>query len=214
VNSDISISTEKTVKAAIFDLGNVVIRIDAYQIPIRLARLTGGDPLQIGQRLLADPWCTRLEAGEVSAEDFHRHITQTIGLMSYQDFLQAWNSIFFGLVDGIVPLLLEVRKHLRLVALTNTNAPHAQCWQSLYPQAMAPFERVFMSHEMGARKPDPRIYQAVLDHLRLPAEQVVFVDDTLGHVQAAIELGMAGILAQSPAQIAQALRELGVPLEK
>lgn len=186
-----------SIKAAIFDLGNVVIRIDAYQIPLRLAGLTGGDPWQIGQKLLADPWCARLEAGEVSAEDFHRHLAHTIGSMSYQDFLEAWNSIFIGLVDGIVPLLQEVSPHLRLVALTNTNAPHAHRWQSLYPQAMVPFERVFMSHEMGLRKPDPRVYRAVLDYLRLPAEQAVFVDDTPGHVQAASELGMAGILAQS-----------------
>lgn len=199
-------------KAAVFDLGNVVLRIDISRIPLRLAELTAGDPREIATTLMADPWCFRLEAGEVSPQDFHRHLQETIGPMSYADFFEAWNSLFQGLIDGIAPLLTAARKNLRLVALTNTNAPHAQRWQALYADTLKVFEQVFMSHEIGLRKPDPRCFQAVLDYLNLPPEEVVFVDDTPGHVEAAVSMGMRGIVAVSPSQIARDLRELGVLL--
>jgi putative hydrolase of the HAD superfamily len=49
------------------------------------------------------------------------------------------------------------------------------------------------SAEVKICKPDPRIYQLVLDQLKLAADECVFVDDKLTNVQAAQSLGMAGV---------------------
>ena len=46
---------------------------------------------------------------------------------------------------------------------------------------------------MHINKPDPRIYQALLDKYQLQAEECVFIDDRLENVQAAFALGFAGI---------------------
>lgn len=52
------------------------------------------------------------------------------------------------------------------------------------------FFKIFNSAEIGACKPDKKIYQHVIDHLGCKPSEILFVDDSLSHVQAAGELGM------------------------
>ena len=55
------------------------------------------------------------------------------------------------------------------------------------------FDGGVASCEVHINKPDPRIYQALLDKYQLQAEECVFIDDRLENVQAAFALGFAGI---------------------
>lgn len=55
-------------------------------------------------------------------------------------------------------------------------------------------DKAFTSFELGLLKPDERIYQAVLQKLRVLPEEVVFVDDKLDNVTAARALGIKGIV--------------------
>ncbi|GAA3202813.1 HAD family hydrolase [Nonomuraea helvata] len=57
--------------------------------------------------------------------------------------------------------------------------------------------RWFISSDLGARKPDPAAYRAVLDALGLPAEEVLFVDDRPVNLAPARALGMRTILYRS-----------------
>lgn len=49
------------------------------------------------------------------------------------------------------------------------------------------------SYEEGLLKPDPAIYERILDRYNLVAEECVFLDDTLVNVEAARKIGMYGI---------------------
>ena len=55
------------------------------------------------------------------------------------------------------------------------------------------FDGGVASCEVHLNKPDPRIYQALLDKYQLKAAESVFIDDRLDNVQAAFRLGFAGI---------------------
>ena len=55
------------------------------------------------------------------------------------------------------------------------------------------FDGGVASCEVHINKPDPRIYQALLDKYSLRASECVFIDDNLANVQAAFALGFAGI---------------------
>lgn len=52
------------------------------------------------------------------------------------------------------------------------------------------FFKIFNSAEIGACKPDMKIYQHVVNELGCEPSEILFVDDSLSHVQAAKELGM------------------------
>jgi putative hydrolase of the HAD superfamily len=81
---------------------------------------------------------------------------------------------------------------IRLAMLTNNVREWEPYWRTKLPIDEI-FEVVVDSGFVGMRKPDPRIYELVLERLGLPAAACVFVDD-LGHnVEAAEALGFAGV---------------------
>ena len=60
------------------------------------------------------------------------------------------------------------------------------------------------------RKPDPRVFQLMLERLGASAHESVFVDDKKENVQASQALGMHGIRFESNDQLLEALAEVGV----
>ncbi len=52
---------------------------------------------------------------------------------------------------------------------------------------------MIFSAEVGLAKPDRRIYELALEHLRVQPAEVFFVDDVQENVEAAQALGIAGI---------------------
>ena len=65
-----------------------------------------------------------------------------------------------------------------------------------------------MSYTVHLAKPDPAIYQTLLDRYGLKAEECVFLDDTVRNVEAAQALGIAGIVETSQEQAKKELETL------
>lgn len=57
------------------------------------------------------------------------------------------------------------------------------------------FDRNFVSHDVGMQKPELRFYQDVIDKIRLPARQLIVVDDDTDNLLAALSMGMQGVLS-------------------
>jgi FMN phosphatase YigB (HAD superfamily) len=55
-------------------------------------------------------------------------------------------------------------------------------------------DKIFVSFELELLKPDVRIYEKVLKMLRAVPEEVLFVDDKAGNVEAAKSIGINGIV--------------------
>lgn len=60
------------------------------------------------------------------------------------------------------------------------------------------FDEVVLSGEVGLRKPQPAIYELMLERLGVPASQAVFVDDLRINVEGAEAVGMIGIRHRNP----------------
>ncbi|MET8224447.1 HAD-IA family hydrolase [Streptomyces sp. NPDC005301] len=60
------------------------------------------------------------------------------------------------------------------------------------------YDAVVLSEEHGMRKPEPEIYELVLEQLGLRGEECVYVDDTAAYLPAAAELGFATLHAVDP----------------
>ncbi len=54
--------------------------------------------------------------------------------------------------------------------------------------------QIFTSFELGLLKPNPKIYQTVLEKLEAKPNEVIFIDDKLQNVQAAQKLGLHSIV--------------------
>ncbi|MCB1266007.1 MAG: HAD-IA family hydrolase [Mycobacterium sp.] len=87
-----------------------------------------------------------------------------------------------------------------------------------FADAGAPADEFVLSFEVGAAKPDLRIFQTALDRLGVAAADAVMVGDSEENDGAARELGCGFILvdplptAQRPTGLLDGLREFGLPL--
>ncbi len=99
------------------------------------------------------------------------------------------------------------RRGLRLALLTNNVREWEPRWRPMLPVDEL-FETVVDSAFVGVRKPDPRIYEIVLERLGLPAEACAFLDDMELNVEAAAALGFHAVLFEDTAQAVAALEAL------
>lgn len=85
---------------------------------------------------------------------------------------------------------------LKIAILSNTNSVHTLITEQ--HKVFEPFDDVFLSHEIGLRKPETAIYKHVLNQLKIKPEETIFIDDTLENIQATRRLGMHTVLARNP----------------
>ena len=200
---------QKSFKAAIFDLGGVVFGISLEPVIQSWARSIGCQPQEIAAKFRIDSHYERFEIGEISPAQYRAHVCGVLGAhLSNEDFDQGWNSIYLEVLPGVETLLQQLRETVRLVALTNTNQIHAPAWRACYSGVLSYFERVFSSHEIRVRKPDPRSFQIVLDYLDMEPGKAVFIDDNPENVRGAEAVGIRGIIADNPFETVGKIRRL------
>lgn len=73
------------------------------------------------------------------------------------------------------------------------------------------FDHLFFSCHLGAMKPDPLFYEKIEQTLGVSGDQVVFVDDSQGHVESARAAGWQAIHFQSISDIDAVLRHADLP---
>jgi FMN phosphatase YigB (HAD superfamily) len=81
-------------------------------------------------------------------------------------------------------------------------------WATRYARELSVFRSIFVSFEMGLRKPDPRAFGAVAQRTGFPASAFLFFDDTLENVMGARRVGMQAVHVQSTDDVRVALLKL------
>ena len=114
------------------------------------------------------------------------------------------------LLTGDPALVEALRKVVPCYAFTNTNASHMATWSKLFPGVVGAFDRIFASHELGLRKPEPAAFERVCRLAGVAAASTLFFDDLPHNVQAAQQFGLQAVLVRSPNDVAHALRAVGL----
>jgi putative hydrolase of the HAD superfamily len=150
------------------------------------------------------------ESGRVSSEDFAARVCGLLGAsIPYEEFCNLWFSVF--LPHTLIPetMVERIRAQRRTVLLSNTNHIHFSMLQQHYP-ILRHFDGYTLSHEVGAMKPDPRIYRHALALAQCEPEECFFTDDVAEYVEGAKRMGIDAVQFQSAEQIAAELRGRGI----
>ena len=180
----------------IFDLGNVIVDIDFSRVLGTWSDLARVPLAQLKQSFTMGEAFHQHERGEISDEAFAKAMCHDMDLpLSYEQFAHGWQAIFVELRPEVIDIMSKLREQgHRVVVLSNTNALHTTFWPSEYPQIHAAADHVYLSQEMGMRKPEARIYQRVLEREGFSAADAVFFDDNADNIEGASRLGITSVL--------------------
>jgi HAD superfamily hydrolase (TIGR01509 family) len=67
-----------------------------------------------------------------------------------------------------------------------------------------------ISGEVGSIKPEPLIFEILLEKIGRPAYECLFIDDSLANIQQAKKMGFATIHFLSPGQLEEELKNFGL----
>ncbi len=95
--------------------------------------------------------------------------------------------------DDFTLSAIELKKKYKLALLSN-DVSEWSTHLTRHHNIMEYFDVSVISGEVGCRKPDKRIYEIILEKLKQPAQECVFIDNSVKNLMIARELGMDTIL--------------------
>ena len=203
-------------RAVIFDIGRVLVRVNIEGVKSALAQGLPLSPQELWSAIEKDPRWPDWQEGRMSARDWHLHLCKRFHLsLTFEQFTTVWNSALDPQPIHDNSLFAGLSRKYRLGLLSNTDPIHVAKLESTYeffeyfPKAVRTY-----SCAVGVSKPAPLIYQHALRACKVRAEEAVYIDDVPAYVEAARRLGLTGVHFQSPTQLCSELGQLGIQVEK
>ena len=138
-----------------------------------------------------------LEKGLISEADFLNRVADELEPeIGHRPNMHSFTEIYFNALEPNAPMVDLMRelqgRGLRMALLTNNVRELESRWRTMVPIDEI-FELVVDSAFVGCRKPEPRIYEILLERLGVEAQGCLFVDDVEVNCEAARELGMTAV---------------------
>lgn len=195
----------------VFDLGGVLIDWDPRHL---YRRLFAGDERAM-EAFLADvcspEWNARQDAGRPWAEAVESLAQE---FPAERDLIVAfdrrWAEMLGGPIAGSVAILRELGdRGMPVYALSNWSAEKFPVARARFP-FLDWFDGIVISGDVGIAKPDPRIFQLLLDRHGLDPRSTVYIDDHEPNIAAAGHLGMVTLTFRGAAELRAGLQRLGI----
>ncbi len=183
------------IKNVIFDYGNVLVDWNPAYL---FLPVFNGDEEKC--RFFTDnicnrEWFTRMDRGE----DMDTCVAELQAQYpEYADAIALFRDRWFDMCHGDIPGMLEIIQDLKqkgygVFGLTNwPAATFAEARRRF--KTIGSIDNYVVSSSVHLAKPEPAIYQLLLSKYNLKAQECVFIDDRADNVNAAMALGMSGIV--------------------
>jgi len=186
-------ATTPPIKAFLFDLGGVLLRVDSSESVRSLGEILDRSPEEV-QSAMSKDLLFAYERGELSSKAFYEELQNRCDpdrRLDEATFKRYWQDVLFPM-DDMIDFLDRVRQRYPVWFLSNTNDYH-------YDLFMRQFEFIswgqggVYSFQIGSMKPDPPIYAAAREMIPFSPEQVLFIDDLPQNVSGGREAGFTSI---------------------
>ena len=199
------------IKAIVFDYGNVLVEWNPRYV---YQRFFPDDP-EAMERFFHEvdfmEWNAQQDKGRSFADGVaalskefpqHAHLIQ-----AYHDH---WKDSIGEAYWGTVETMKQLKQAgYALYGLSNWSAetfPHILEQYDFFNM----FDDMVISGEVGHVKPQPEIFHILLEKIGRPAQECLFIDDSLPNIQQAQTIGFATIRFESSEQLVKALRSLNI----
>jgi len=143
-----------------------------------------------------------------------------LGKIDWQNFLQKIADAKHTTLETVKKVYDSEQLNPQIISLIDrlhtthktgllTNAHHeyiARVIEAAHPDSL--FDSIVISSEVGVIKPDPRIYEIMIDRLGVKPEEIIYIDDQSRQVEGAEAVGIKAILYQNYQQLIEELNKL------
>lgn len=198
------------IQAVIFDFGNVLLE---------------WNPRHVYRRYFPNEEAMENFLHEVSFMDWNaqqdkgRTFAQGVAELSsqfphYSDLIQAYHDNWKDSIGDYFAGTVEIMKRLKkqgysLYGLSNWSAETFPLAREKY-DFFNLLDEIVISGEVGMIKPEPEIFELLLQRTGRAANECLFIDDAPANVEQAQKMGFAAIQFQSPEHLEDELRKLHV----
>ena len=196
--------------AIIFDLGGVVVDVESDRLIHQVAQLIGRTFEEVHAAVYHQELLLPLELGQITPRDYYEGLKRFLDIpWTYEQFVRSWNDILRE-NPAVTQLVHRLRKHHKLIALSNTNELHLNHMKAI--PALSVLDDWVASCDVGLRKPDPQIYRLAVQRVGVSVQAAIYIDDRPELVEAGRSAGLTAIRCESGEQLERDLRALGVAL--
>jgi glucose-1-phosphatase len=201
-------STNKTIRNIIFDFGGVVLDIDPSLTLKELANLGFKNTEVFVTPDFQEGVMNKFERGILTPEIFRQKVRESLGAeVSDQKIDDAWNALLLDIPKERIAVIEAVRKNYKTFLLSNSNEIHYDVYvrdlqlRFGYREFDQLFDKAYFSFDLHLSKPNPEIFEFVLNQHRLVPSETLFIDDTFEHIEAARKLGLKTYHLQKPERL-------------
>ncbi|MCB0698480.1 MAG: HAD family phosphatase [Chitinophagaceae bacterium] len=195
---------KKGVRHIIFDLGGVLLNIDYKLTEDAFVKLGMTNFFELYSQLKQTSLFDDFEIGAISTQEFINELRKVSGLnVSDKEITDAWNAMLLDFPLRRLQILQQLRIYYDLILLSNTNEIHEAAFNKILlsshsiPNIGTFFDRVYLSHRIGMRKPDVAAFERIIEENGLQKEHTLFIDDSPQHVEGAEKAGIQSIWLQN-----------------
>lgn len=203
-----------TIKNILFDLGNVLLDLHLDNTEEAFRDLLQEEFETAYLKYEADRLFERLEVGKISPFEFIQGMRSAAEVpMSDDDIIDGWNALLGDLPRARIDFLKEMSQEYNIYLLSNTNAIHI-LWlndylREHYDMRMEDFTKLFKKHyfsfQLQLRKPNPAIFEYVIQDAGIDPQETLFVDDGEANIKTARTLGFQTYLHKPQVDIMASL---------
>lgn len=186
-----------TIKVIVFDLGGVVINFDFSNFYQKIISQSPLDKPQTPIMLEFFRQSDIYHQGKMSNAEFYQLACDLLQVctLNQKEFFTAFNSIISGFNPKITELIKDLRitYKYKLIALSNINSSH---WDYLLAKNwgfIKYFDDLVLSHKIHLIKPQPKIFEYMIQKADCDPNEIAFVDDGLNNIRSAQSFGIHGI---------------------
>lgn len=205
-----SIRAIRAIRALVFDIGQVIIRVDVKRAMAGLSGPSSSSPEIIWQTIQDDPLWQDWQEGRIAPPAWHQHLSRRLGFaLGYEEFCTVWNRALDPVTLLPNSLFATLSQRYKLALLSNTDPIHVAYMESSF-DFIRNFPVRIYSCAAGSTKPNPAIYHRALEACSVIPSEALFIDDIHPFVAAAHHLGMQGLQFRSADQLLTDFHSLGI----
>jgi putative hydrolase of the HAD superfamily len=195
------------IEALLFDLGNVLLNINFNRAFEVWGAHAGVPPAALAQRFRQTEAYERHERGEIDAAEYFESLRGDLQVsLNDRQFTEGWNAILLDEKRAITRLVASLPAGMPRYVFSNSNETHKQHWLAYHGHMPELFDRVFISSDIGLRKPEAAAFDFISTSIEVDPPDILFFDDLLSNVEGARRAGLQALQVTSEDVVINALQ--------